>query len=72
MTSEGGKQMAIDPVFIGKREVIASRAWPAWAAASSLGLLGDRFGAKPVLIAGLLVQAVAIGTPSSSVRPTAA
>ena len=27
-----------------------------------LGLLGDRFGAKPVLIAGLLVQAVAIGT----------
>jgi MFS family permease len=27
-----------------------------------LGLLGDRFGAKPVLIAGLLVQALAIGT----------
>jgi MFS family permease len=27
-----------------------------------LGLLGDRFGAKPVLIAGLLVQAFAIGT----------
>ena len=27
-----------------------------------LGLLGDRFGAKPVLIAGLLVQAIAIGT----------
>jgi MFS family permease len=27
-----------------------------------LGLLGDGFGAKPVLIAGLLVQAVAIGT----------
>jgi len=26
-----------------------------------LGLLGDRFGAKPVLIAGLLVQALAIG-----------
>jgi MFS family permease len=26
-----------------------------------LGLLGDRFGAKPVLIAGLLVQAFAIG-----------
>src|SRR5262249_54298709 len=27
-----------------------------------LGLLGDRFGAKPVLMAGLLVQALAIGT----------
>jgi MFS family permease len=27
-----------------------------------LGLLGDRFGAKPVLIAGLLVQALAIGS----------
>jgi MFS family permease len=27
-----------------------------------LGLLGDRFGAKPVLIAGLLVQAAAIGS----------
>ena len=27
-----------------------------------LGLAGDRYGAKPVLIAGLLVQAVAIGT----------
>ena len=27
-----------------------------------LGLLGDRFGAKPVLISGLLVQALAIGT----------
>ena len=27
-----------------------------------LGVLGDRFGAKPVLIAGLLVQALAIGT----------
>ncbi len=27
-----------------------------------LGLLGDRFGAKPVLIVGLLVQALAIGT----------
>jgi MFS family permease len=27
-----------------------------------LGLLGDRYGAKPVLIAGLLVQALAIGT----------
>jgi len=27
-----------------------------------LGLLGDRFGAKPVLISGLLVQAFAIGT----------
>ena len=27
-----------------------------------LGLLGDRFGAKPVLIAGLLVQSLAIGT----------
>ena len=27
-----------------------------------LGLLGDRFGAKPVLIAGLLVQSLAIGS----------
>jgi hypothetical protein len=27
-----------------------------------LGLLGDRFGAKPVLIVGLLVQALAIGS----------
>jgi MFS family permease len=27
-----------------------------------LGVLGDRFGAKPVLIAGLMAQAVAIGT----------
>jgi MFS family permease len=27
-----------------------------------LGVLGDRFGAKPVLIAGLMVQALAIGT----------
>lgn len=27
-----------------------------------LGVLGDRFGAKPVLIAGLVVQALAIGT----------
>jgi len=27
-----------------------------------LGLLGDKYGAKPVLVAGLLVQAVAIGS----------
>jgi hypothetical protein len=47
----------------------------------TLGLLADRFGAKPVLIAGLLVQAFAIGTyvfvsrlaesRSSSERPMA-
>ena len=39
----------------------ASRAWRDWAAVL-LGVLADRIGVKPVLVAGLLVQAVAIGT----------